>query len=107
MGATWMTKYGARRVRHEPPTLEEALVAAEGLTTDTDQQLQIAAQLMDLPFEEVQLAGRRILAARSRPSRAAPVRSVVGPNQNTVVVERRVSRRATTTRATGTVAARR
>ncbi len=48
MGSVWKTKYGMRRVRVDPPTLEEALYAAEGLTPDTNEQLQIAAQLMDL-----------------------------------------------------------
>lgn len=53
MSATWMTKYGPRRVRHEPPTLEDALFAAEGLAMDPSQQLEIAAELMQLPIEQV------------------------------------------------------
>ena len=43
MSARWMTKYGARRVRVELPTLEDALFAAEGLTDDVHQQIHIAA----------------------------------------------------------------
>ncbi|MBQ0823001.1 hypothetical protein KBI52_22690 [Microvirga sp. HBU67558] len=43
-----------RRVtRVEPPVLEEAIVAAQGLTDDIDSQVEIAAQLMGLPQEEV------------------------------------------------------
>ena len=34
MRTTWKTKYGPRRVRHDPPTLEEAIFAARGLTDD-------------------------------------------------------------------------
>src|SRR5215467_4656952 len=30
----WKTKFGPRRVRHDPPTLEEAIIAATGLTDD-------------------------------------------------------------------------
>jgi hypothetical protein len=29
MSTTWKTKWGARRVRKEPPTLEEALIVEE------------------------------------------------------------------------------
>ena len=28
MSSVWKTKYGPRRVRHDPPTVEEAIVAA-------------------------------------------------------------------------------
>ena len=53
MGSVWKTKYGMRRVRVDPPTLEEALYAAEGLMPDSSEQLQIAAELMHLPVETV------------------------------------------------------
>lgn len=39
------------RPRYEPPTLEEALFAAEGLSDDRDHQIAIAAELMDLPHD--------------------------------------------------------
>ncbi len=39
------------RPRYEPPTLEEALFAAEGLTDNRDEQIAIAAGLMDLPHD--------------------------------------------------------
>jgi len=34
MSTTWKTKWGARRVRKDPPTIEEALIASEALTDD-------------------------------------------------------------------------
>ena len=37
--------------RYEPPTLEEALFAAEGLTDSREEQVAIAAGLMDLPHD--------------------------------------------------------
>jgi hypothetical protein len=43
---TWKTKHGARRVRHEEPTLEEAIAAAQGLSDDSNEQVEIAASLM-------------------------------------------------------------
>ena len=50
MSTTWNTKYGPRRVRHDPPTLEEAIFAARGLTDDLEEQVAIAAGLMELPL---------------------------------------------------------
>ena len=35
MDSTWHTKWGARRVRKDPPTIEEALIAAESMTDDS------------------------------------------------------------------------
>ena len=43
MSTTWKTKYGPRRVRNDPPTLEEAIFAARGLTEDVQEQVEIAA----------------------------------------------------------------
>lgn len=36
MTAAWNTKYGPRRVRHDPPDLSEAIAAAQGLTDDIE-----------------------------------------------------------------------
>ena len=49
----WNTKYGPRRVRHEAPTLEEAIIAAQGLSDEIDEQAEIAASLMGLPRDQV------------------------------------------------------
>jgi hypothetical protein len=51
MGTTWKTKWGARRVRKDPPTIEEALIAAESLTSDLAQRVEIAASLMGDPLQ--------------------------------------------------------
>ena len=41
------------RVRQEPPTVEEAIVAAQTLTPDLEQQVEIAAGLIGLSAEAV------------------------------------------------------
>ena len=41
------------KVRHEPPTLEDAIYAAQGITTDVEQQIEFAASLIDMPLEEI------------------------------------------------------
>jgi len=42
-----------RTTRIEPPTLDEAIFAAQGLSDDLAQQARIAAELIGLPEEEV------------------------------------------------------
>src|ERR1700751_2859120 len=54
MSEDWNTKYGPRRVRRDPPTLEEAIFAASGITEDQDAQAEIAAALMGMPIDVVQ-----------------------------------------------------
>ena len=72
MGATWKTKWGMRRVRQDTPTIEEALIAAESLADDPAQRAQIAAQLMGVPVEEVQvLAAKQAARTRGRASLVA------------------------------------
>ena len=51
MSEDWNTKYGPRRVRRDPPTLDEAIFAAIGITDDQHAQAEIAASLMGLPIE--------------------------------------------------------
>src|SRR4051812_31483875 len=41
------------RVRREPPTIAEAVVAAQDLADDLEQQVEIAAGLIGLPPDEV------------------------------------------------------
>lgn len=92
MSEDWQTKYGPRRVRRDPPTLEEAIFAAAGITEDHEQQAEIAAALMGMDYEpvlaEVKKTGR--IAART-----ATTRVIAGEQgaQRAVVVERRVVRR--------------
>jgi len=41
------------RTKFEPPEIDEALIAAEGLTSDPDEQVEIAAALMGIDPENV------------------------------------------------------
>jgi hypothetical protein len=59
MSTTWKTKWGTRRVRQEPPTLEEALIAAEAMAFDPAARAEIASQLMGIPVEDVRAALQR------------------------------------------------
>ena len=100
MSEDWNTKYGRRRVRRDPPTLDEAIFAAIGITDDQEAQAEIAASLMGLPIEsvqgEVKKAGR--LSVRSSTQVIAGGQGA----QRSVVVERRVVRRFGNDKRTGT-----
>jgi hypothetical protein len=103
MSEDWNTKYGPRRVRRDPPTLEEAIFAASGITEDQDAQAEIAAALMGMPIDVVQAEVKKQnrVAARG----GAVTRVIAGEQgaQRSVVVERRVVRRASTAaKRTGT-----
>jgi hypothetical protein len=93
---TWKTKYGSRRVRNDIPTLDEAIIAAQGLADDIEAQVEIASSLIGLPRDEVRAALHK----------AAPLREVridsiafAGPDAEprAVVVERKPSRRLSLT----------
>ena len=88
MGSSWKTKYGMRRVRVDPPTLEEALYAAEGLTPDSSEQLQIAAELMHLPVDTVRAEAQLVTRRRARTTPSLPRRQ-----SGSVIVETKHSRR--------------
>jgi hypothetical protein len=90
MNNSWKTKDGPRRVRHDPPTLAEAIAAARGLTDNVEQQVEIAAALMDVPVEQV-----RAEAAKTLPRKDVNRVALVGrPGaMRSVVVERKPSRR--------------
>jgi hypothetical protein len=89
MSEDWNTKYGSRRVRRDPPTLDEAIFAAIGITDDQEAPVE-AVQA------EVKKAGRA--AARST------TRVIAGEQgaQRSVVVERRVIRKFGPAKRTGT-----
>ncbi|MFF8800815.1 MULTISPECIES: hypothetical protein [unclassified Methylobacterium] len=94
------------RVRREPPTITEAVTAAQDLADDVEQQVEIAAGLIGLSPDEVRphvVAAAKAAAARpahrpqehrilapSSPNRAPP-RTVVVERRSrpTVVIERR------------------
>jgi hypothetical protein len=87
---TVRNKHGGARasIRFEPPTLDEAIFAAQGLADDVRGQTEIAAMLMGLPEEEVRAA---VLKAARAPSRLSTApRSTAG--RQVVVVERRAPR---------------
>jgi hypothetical protein len=88
MGLTWKTKYGVRRVRVEPPTIEEAIFAAEGFTHAPEDQIRIAAALMQLPVEQVRARVRQKAKAK---------RHLTG--RFTVAVEHKAPRRTRVQRA--------
>jgi hypothetical protein len=79
-----------RRTRYDPPGLEEAIAAAQGLTDRLESQIEIAAQLSGLPEDEVR---SRVLMMRAQLSWKRP-----GPapsRQTEVVVIKRRGLRAT------------
>src|ERR1700739_2339392 len=91
MSEVWKTKYGPRRVRRDPPTVAEAVAAARDLTDDVQEQIEIAASLMDLPPEQVKPEVLKAATARKDASTVAFVGRAGAPR--TVVVERVPGRR--------------
>ena len=88
---TWNTKYGPRRVRRDPPTLEEAIFAARGLTDDVEAQVEIAASLMETEPEVVRAVLKKTPAPRK--SNATLAFTSRGGAERSVVVERKTPRR--------------
>ena len=93
MSNFWETKDGRRRVRRDPPTVEEAVLAAQGLADEIDGQVEIVMSLMQvsagearsavLKFGQRKDAGRVTIMGRAGAQRA-------------IVVERRAPRRILT-----------
>lgn len=90
MSTTWNTKYGPRRVRQDPPTLEEAIAAARDLTDEVEEQVAIAAGLMDVDADQVRAALKKSPPARKQATVAFTSR---GGTERSVVVERKTPRR--------------
>jgi hypothetical protein len=88
MRPTWKTKYGTRRVRHDPPTLAEAIEAAKDITDDPQAMAEFAASLMGVPVEEAQDAVAKVTTKRSRLAPTIAFTSRAGA-QRAVVVERK------------------
>lgn len=90
MTVTWNTKYGSRRVRHDPPTLKEAIAAAQDLSDKLQDQIEIAAGFMDLPVEDVRSEVMKAAVPRS----AARIVTSSGREggSRTVIVERKSRR---------------
>lgn len=96
----WETKDGRRRVRRDPPTIEEAVLAAQGLSEETGAQAEIVASLMHIPVDEARGAVLRLaqkavdrITITARTGRAA---AHAAPRA--VVVERRAPRRGAAVR---------
>jgi hypothetical protein len=90
MSAEWTTKQGKRRVRVEPPTLEEAIFAAQGVTDDPQQQADFASDLTGTPAETVLALILKEARKAARTGRVVAIPS--SGNQRAVVVERKPSR---------------
>jgi hypothetical protein len=90
MGDAWETKDGRRRVRRDPPTVEEAVLAAQGLTDDLKAQTEIVASLMEVPLDEARGVVLR-MGQRNRDVNHVTVTGRIGAPR-AVVVERRTSR---------------
>jgi len=87
----WQTEFGPRRVRHDPPTTEEALEAARDLSDQPQTQVELAASLIGAPIEDVAAVASR-LKARRRPT-STVMFTGRGSAPQAVVVERRAPRR--------------
>jgi hypothetical protein len=90
MSEVWNTKDGRRRVRRDPPTIEDAVLAAQGLTDALDEQIEIVASLMELSAEEARGAVLK-MGQRKDINRFTIAGRAGAPR--TVVVERRAPRR--------------
>jgi len=92
MGEVWKTKDGLRRVRRDPPTVEDAVLAAQGLTEDLDGQIEIVASLMEVSAEAARVAIQK-MGQRTEVSHFTIAGRSRSGMPRAVVVERRAPRR--------------
>ena len=86
MSEVWETKDGRRRVRRDPPTIEDAVLAAQGMSEEVDGQIEIVMSLMEVTAEEARRAVLRLgqrkdtnhLTVPAAPARPAPSWSNAG-----------------------------
>jgi hypothetical protein len=90
MTEVWDTKDGRRRVRRDLPTIEDAVLAAQGLTADADGQVEIVISLMQVSAEEARSAVLKF-GQRKEVSRFTIAGRAGSPRA--VIVERRMPRR--------------
>lgn len=96
MNEIWETKDGRRRVRRDPPTIEEAVLAAQGLTDQLSEQTEIVASLMQISPDEARGAVLRLVQPKDVGRitiTSRPIRPGHAATPRAVVVERRVPRR--------------
>jgi len=98
MSDIWETKDGRRRVRRDPPTIEEAVVAAQGLTDDLKEQMEIVASLMEITPDEARGVVLR-MGQRKDVNRVTVTGRIGAPRA--VVVERRTPRAIVQRRSIG------
>ncbi len=83
------------RVRYDPPTLDEAVFAAQGITDDIEHQADIAAELMGVTIEEARELVAKAAAKSASAKRLASSEVAFTTNrsgaQRAVVVERKPS----------------
>ncbi len=79
--------YGRRVTRVEPPSLEEAITAAQGLTDNIECQIEIASQLMGMLEDEVRPIVLKSAAQARRPEQLSVVERNDGAK--VIVVERK------------------
>ncbi|WP_461654337.1 hypothetical protein [Methylorubrum aminovorans] len=83
------------RVRREPPTVAEAVAAAQDLADDVDQQVEIACGLIGLGPDEVRPHVVAAKAAAARPAHRPQEQRILAPTSpnrappRAVIVERR------------------
>ncbi|KQP11063.1 MAG: hypothetical protein Q7T93_21385 [Methylobacterium sp.] len=78
------------RVRREPPTIPEAVAAAQDLADEVEHQVEIAAGLIGLTADEIR--PHVLAAAKAKPERVPEhILTAGSPNRapRTVIVERR------------------
>jgi hypothetical protein len=79
-----------RRTRYDPPGLDEAIAAAQGLTDGIESQITVAAQLIGLSEEDVR---SRVLMAHAQNKKSRP--ALTRGRQSEIVVVKRRDPRAT------------
>ncbi len=79
-------EWSRRKTRYDPPALTEAIAAAQGLTEQIEGQIEIAAQLMGLPEDEVR---SEVLRAAAQSSTRYTGSTYVRQRRTEVVIERR------------------
>jgi len=90
MSEIWDTKDGPRRVRRDPPSIDEAVLAAQGLTDELSEQIEIVTSLMPVSVDEARTAILR-MTQRKDVNRVTVASRTGAPRA--VVVERRTPRR--------------
>ena len=88
--ASKLDKAKKLRVKNEPPTLEEAMLAAAGMSDEPGQQLEIAASLLGMPLDNETI--KALNAAKPR-GNVVDI-STRGGASRTIVVEKKRTIRA-------------